>query len=104
SFTDGSERAAKSDAHGVGRSAAAARKDVARFVHEDAFRFCAAAIEPENVAHNQSIREAGHRCARAEGEVLKGLRARGDWPDRNSANLREKRPDWWRPPHHYLRK
>ena len=75
-FTNGSERAAKSDAHRVGRAAAAARQDVARFVHEDAFRFRAAAVEPENVAHNQSIREAGHRCARAEGGVLKGLRVR----------------------------
>src|SRR5208337_1232434 len=76
SFTDGSERAAKSDAHGIGRAAAAARKDVARFVHEDAFRFRTAAVEPENVAHNQSIREAGHGCARAAGRVLKGLRVR----------------------------
>lgn len=73
-FTDGRQRAAKSDAHGVGRAAAAARENVTRFVHKDAFRFRAAAIEAENVAHNQSIREAGHRCARAAGRVLKGLR------------------------------
>ena len=82
-FTDGSERAAKSDAHRIGRAAAAACKNVARFVHEDAFRFRAAAIEAENVAHNQSIREAGHRCARALGGVPKGLRVRGDGPERN---------------------
>jgi hypothetical protein len=56
---------------------------VARFVHKDTFRFRAAAIEAENVAHNQSIREAGHRCARALGGVPKGLRVRGDGPERN---------------------
>ena len=54
----------------------AARKDVARLVHEDTLRFCAAAIEPENVAHSQSIREEGQGCARATGGVLKGLRVR----------------------------
>ncbi len=75
-FTNGSERAAKSDPHGIGRAAAAARKDVVRFVHEDAFRFRAAAVKAENIAHNQSIREAGHRCARAADGVLKGLRVR----------------------------
>jgi hypothetical protein len=117
-FTNGSQRAAKSDAHRIGGAAAAARKDVARFVHEDAFRFRAAAIEPENIAHNQSIREAGPMCARAKGGVLKGLRVRRDWPGfltgsgkrktaglppenggHSATNPRERHPAWWRPPH-----
>src|SRR5208282_4847411 len=73
SFTNGSERATKSDAHGIGRAAAAAREDAGSFVHENAFRLGAAAIEAENVAHSQSIREAGRGCTGARDRVLKGL-------------------------------
>ncbi len=58
-FTNRSECAAKSNTHGIGGPAAAARADAGGFIHENAFRLGATTIEAENVAHSQSIREAG---------------------------------------------
>jgi len=78
-FTNGSQRATKSDTHGIGRAAAAAREYAGGLVHEDAFRLGAATVEAENVAHSQSIREAGGGCTRAGSGVLKGLGVRMGW-------------------------
>ena len=75
-FTNGSERAAKSNTHGIGRTAATAREDARGVIHEDALRLGAATIEAENIAHSQSIREEGRGCTRARGGVLKGLGVR----------------------------
>lgn len=88
-FTNGSERAAKSDTHGIGRAAAAARENAGGFVHEDAFRLGAATIEAENIAHSQSIREEGRGCTRARGGVLKGLGVRMELTELDFGNIGE---------------
>ena len=85
-FANGSQRAAETHAHGIGRTAAAAGEDAGGFVHEDAFRLGAATIEAEHAAHSQSIREAGRRCTRAGGGVLKRLGA---------GEVGETRVGWW---------
>jgi hypothetical protein len=68
----GCHGAAKADAHGIGRAAAAFGKDAAFGIDEDAVSFGAAAVKAESQFHETRIRE---RRSFRSGGVTKLLNA-----------------------------